>query len=492
MCDSLTLAPSIPQPQAEQHSALLAESPPAWAPQPSSLQPLASHLQPSAPDSAATQPSATSATSAAACQDTNPEANRKPKKPRVRKVVPKEPVIDERDRKAAVEIIEHMSTRILLSNSPRHRGPFQPMKHQVRMMAFFGSIDGENVRFFGLQSYCRVSGVEDKTYDLWKRTAVREMTREWTLKHRDANLYSLEIVSPFPVPVNHHIKDLPGDPVPNTTVKEIGRRIDELGDEDARCLLRKLQQRFPNDSSNRNVTDRRDEPAKRAPPSSLLVDMGESQTTQNSSHTQPQTAGAAQVIPLEHSPSELPKKRSAEEISPLEEISLSGPADRLRLERENVVREKGKCEHNKFLFQECRMCFLKVPCEHGMVRRDCKECVCPHNRFKIWCRRCGGSRYNFCFHGKKSEFCKECDGRGLCVHGRPKAECIPCGGSNVCEHGRKRVFCRECGGGALCVHGRVKAKCKECGGASFCRHGKYKSKCRECGGGSICMHNKIR
>eukprot|EP00606_Chrysophyceae_sp_TOSAG23-5_P000686 GSChrysophyteH2.ASY1.ANO1.1554.1 assembled CDS len=38
-----------------------------------------------------------------------------------------------------------------------------------------------------------------------------------------------------------------------------------------------------------------------------------------------------------------------------------------------------------------------------------------------------------CEHGRVKRYCKECGGSGLCEHGRQKSRCKECGGSGICE-----------------------------------------------------------
>ena len=91
---------------------------------------------------------------------------------------------------------------------------------------------------------------------------------------------------------------------------------------------------------------------------------------------------------------------------------------------------------------------------------------CPHNRFKPYCKECGGSQ--------------------ICEHGKRKSQCYECGGSQFCEHGKRKSQCYECDGSALCPHGKQKSHCYECGGSQICEHGKQKSTCKECGGSALC------
>ena len=49
-----------------------------------------------------------------------------------------------------------------------------------------------------------------------------------------------------------------------------------------------------------------------------------------------------------------------------------------------------------------------------------------------------------------------------------------------CPHNRFKPYCKECGGSTFCPHGKRKSHCKECGGSQICEHRKIKSRCKEC------------
>ena len=61
----------------------------------------------------------------------------------------------------------------------------------------------------------------------------------------------------------------------------------------------------------------------------------------------------------------------------------------------------------------------------------------------------------------------------ICEHGRIRRQCKECGGSAICEHGRRRSHVQGVRWvHAICEHGRIRSKCKECGGSSICEHGR--------------------
>ena len=152
-----------------------------------------------------------------------------------------------------------------------------------------------------------------------------------------------------------------------------------------------------------------------------------------------------------------------------------------------------KCPHNRFK-PYCKECGGSQICEHGKIKSRCKECggsqICEHGKQKTFCKECGGSQ--ICEHGKRKSHCKECGGSAFCEHGKIKSYCKECGGSRICPHGKQKSKCKECGGSAFCEHGKQKSQCKECGGSQICEHGKRKSQCKECGGSSFCEHGKIK
>jgi hypothetical protein len=99
-------------------------------------------------------------------------------------------------------------------------------------------------------------------------------------------------------------------------------------------------------------------------------------------------------------------------------------------------------------------------------------------------KRRSSSGKNICEHGRLKRLCKDCGGSSICQHGRRRIQCKYCGGSSVCAHGRRKYDCRDCAINTICEHGCVKLLCKDCVGASaFCEHGRRKNRCKECGRG---------
>jgi hypothetical protein len=99
-------------------------------------------------------------------------------------------------------------------------------------------------------------------------------------------------------------------------------------------------------------------------------------------------------------------------------------------------------------------------------------------------KRRNNSGKNICEHGRLKRLCKDCGGSSICEHGRRRIQCKYCGGSSVCQHGRRKYDCRDCAINTVCEHGCVKLLCKDCVGASaFCEHGRRKNRCKECGRG---------
>ena len=133
-------------------------------------------------------------------------------------------------------------------------------------------------------------------------------------------------------------------------------------------------------------------------------------------------------------------------------------------------------------------------CEHGKIKRRCKECggreICEHNRRRSQCKDCGGSE--ICEHGRIRYICKDCGGTGICEHNKIKKECRECGGSQICQHGRRRDRCKDCGGNGMCEHNKRRQYCKDCGGSQICEHGRRHDRCKECSGTQICEHNRRR
>ena len=58
--------------------------------------------------------------------------------------------------------------------------------------------------------------------------------------------------------------------------------------------------------------------------------------------------------------------------------------------------------------------------------------------------RVDGERY---LH--KGNVCMWKNGVVCCEHGRLKRQCKECGGSAICEHGRRKYECKECGGSGI-------------------------------------------
>lgn len=139
----------------------------------------------------------------------------------------------------------------------------------------------------------------------------------------------------------------------------------------------------------------------------------------------------------------------------------------------------------------CKQC---DGCEHGRVKKHCKECTpnlqCEHNRIKYNCKDCNTS--NYCEHNRERRVCKECKCVDICEHNRIKYQCKECGGKKFCKHNIRKAYCKECGGSELCQpHGIRKDSCRECniGNKVICEHGQRSRTCRDCKTGtSICVH----
>jgi hypothetical protein len=150
---------------------------------------------------------------------------------------------------------------------------------------------------------------------------------------------------------------------------------------------------------------------------------------------------------------------------------------------------KTKCEHGKRK-EYCLECEGggSAMCKHGKRKVRCKECdgreLCHHNKVKSRCFECGGKE--ICKHKMRKIYCKECDGSSLCEHDKRKYQCLECKGSSYCEHGKRKADCKDCGGTSICEHGINKRYCKECDGSFFCKHDKNKYRCKECDGRSLC------
>ena len=121
-------------------------------------------------------------------------------------------------------------------------------------------------------------------------------------------------------------------------------------------------------------------------------------------------------------------------------------------------------------------------CKHGKRKEYCRECdgsaFCKHNKQKNFCRECGGSA--FCKHNKHKNYCRECDGSAFCKHNKQKNRCRDCKGSSICKHNKQKNRCRDCKGSSICKHNKLKYYCRECKGSSICKHNKQKRQCREC------------
>ena len=139
--------------------------------------------------------------------------------------------------------------------------------------------------------------------------------------------------------------------------------------------------------------------------------------------------------------------------------------------------------------------------EKGRRLKTCQTCrdrdrvirerrKCEHDKQKYQCIDCKGS--SFCEHDRRRNICKDCGGTSICIHDRQRSKCRDCGGTSICEHDRQRNVCKDCEGSSFCEHDRRKNICKDCGGTSICEHDREKNRCKDCGGASICEHNKIR
>ncbi|KAJ3304376.1 hypothetical protein HDV03_002857 [Kappamyces sp. JEL0829] len=90
-----------------------------------------------------------------------------------------------------------------------------------------------------------------------------------------------------------------------------------------------------------------------------------------------------------------------------------------------------------------------------------------------------------CPHGKRKEYCFDCNGSGICPHRKRRQTCIDCGGAGICIHKKQKRYCIPCGGSAMCEHKREKSKCVECGGSSICVHKRQRINCVDCGGSQV-------
>lgn len=146
------------------------------------------------------------------------------------------------------------------------------------------------------------------------------------------------------------------------------------------------------------------------------------------------------------------------------------------------------CQHNKFK-PYCRECGGSQICQHDKIKRNCRDCggssFCEHRKQRYYCKDCGGG--GFCPHGNRKSRCLECGkGSEICCHKRVKTTCKDCGGSQICQHNKSKRFCNLCNTDYLCIHGKIKKRCIECEGSDFCLHGKRKTRCKECGGKELC------
>ncbi len=141
----------------------------------------------------------------------------------------------------------------------------------------------------------------------------------------------------------------------------------------------------------------------------------------------------------------------------------------------------------------CNQCNSSLPLESFYKRHNqCKLCTknkrkCIHNKFKAYCKECGGSQ--ICSHNIIKAQCRDCGGSAFCEHNIKRSTCRECGDSAFCEHNIQKAQCRDCGGSAFCEHDIRRSRCRECGGSAFCMHNMRNDYCRECGGSAFCMHN---
>jgi len=67
-----------------------------------------------------------------------------------------------------------------------------------------------------------------------------------------------------------------------------------------------------------------------------------------------------------------------------------------------------------------------------------------------------------CEHDKQKYQCIDCKGSSFCEHDRRKNICKDCGGTSICEHDREKNRCKDCGGASICEHNKIRIRCKIC------------------------------
>ena len=67
-----------------------------------------------------------------------------------------------------------------------------------------------------------------------------------------------------------------------------------------------------------------------------------------------------------------------------------------------------------------------------------------------------------CEHDKQKYQCIDCKGSSFCEHDRRRNICKDCGGTSICEHDREKNRCKDCGGASICEHNKIRIRCKIC------------------------------
>jgi hypothetical protein len=88
------------------------------------------------------------------------------------------------------------------------------------------------------------------------------------------------------------------------------------------------------------------------------------------------------------------------------------------------------------------------------MSKECKTCkeTLSLDKFRNNLTSCKKCHYNKskCEHGTVKKYCKECGGSGICEHGKQKQSCKDCRTSGLCEHDKQKQSCIICNKNLAC------------------------------------------
>ena len=112
--------------------------------------------------------------------------------------------------------------------------------------------------------------------------------------------------------------------------------------------------------------------------------------------------------------------------SPMSDMAVGPPEDADDMDGGAASRKRGAPPTSD------GSCWKQAKCEHGRIKRICKECGGPRARSS------GEQGSDICPHGREKHTCEDCCGSHNCPHGSIKRTCEECGGSDICPHGREK------------------------------------------------------